>query len=374
MPESVRDNSRILSGAPSAYLPDREDATPGLADRLKEKIRREGPLPFPDFMAAALYDPADGYYARPAGQVGRGGDFFTSVSSGSLFGRLLARHIAGWHRQAGSPDRWRIVECGANDGSLAADILAALGASPGLEYTIVELLAAAQRERLPAARVVASPDALAADPLPSFVFGNELIDALPFHVIGSDGRGWHLHGVTLSPDGRFVWTDLGEAAPELVAGIPIRPAGYRTEVRGGVPAFLAPLAAGMNGGRMLWLDYGFERDDYYHESRTTGTLRTFSRHRAAEDPLESPGEIDITAHVDFTALATALVQAGGTVLRFEPQGRFLTGVARPWLLELEGRTDEATRKDLRAFQTLTHPGHLGAKFHVIEADFPAPRK
>lgn len=323
-------------------------------------------------MAGALYDPADGYYARPSGQVGRGGDFYTSVSTGSLFGRLLARHIAAWHREAGSPDRWRIVECGANDGALAADILAALGSSPGLEYAIVEplpLLAAAQRERLPAARILATPDELAADPLPSFVLGNEVIDALPFHVIESDGRGWQLQGVTLSPDGRFTWTDLGEAPHGLADGIPTRPAGYRTEVRDNIPVFLAPLAAAMTGGRMLWLDYGYERDGYYHESRTTGTLRTFSRHRAAEDPLESPGEIDITAHVDFSALSGALVRAGGTILRFEPQGRFLTGVARPWLLELEGRTDEATRKDLRAFQTLTHPGHLGAKFHAIEAAF-----
>jgi SAM-dependent MidA family methyltransferase len=265
------------------------------------------------------------------------------------------------------------VECGANDGSLAADILSALGSPPGLEYTIVEplpLLAAAQRERLPAARIVASPDELAADPLPAFILGNEVVDALPFHVIESDGQGWRLQGVTLSAEDRFAWTDLGEAAPALVAGLPRRTAGYRCEVRDNLTAFLAPLAATITGGRMLWLDYGFERDDYYHESRTTGTLRTFSRHHAAEDPLESPGAIDITAHVDFTALSEALVQAGGTVLRFEPQGRFLTGVAKPWLLELEGRTDEATRKDLRAFQTLTHPGHLGAKFHVIEADFP----
>lgn len=323
-------------------------------------------------MAAALYDPADGYYARPAGQVGRSGDFYTSVSTGPLFGRLLARHIAAWHLDAGSPDRWRIIECGANDGSLAADILAGLGNSPGLEYAIVEplpLLAAAQRERLPAVRIVASPDELAGDPLPSFVLGNEVIDALPFQVIESDGQCWQLQGVTLSAEDRFIWTGLGEAPPSLIARLPLRPAGYRTEVRDQVTAFLAPLAAAMTGGRMLWLDYGFEHDDYYHESRTTGTLRTFSRHRAAEDPLESPGEIDITAHVDFTALSAALVQAGGTVLRFEPQGRFLTGVARPWLLELEGRTDEATRKDLRAFQTLTHPGHLGSKFHVIEAAF-----
>lgn len=372
MQESDRDATPDPSGAPSAYLPGREDATPALADRLRERIRRKGPLPFPDFMAAALYDPRDGYYARPAGQVGRGGDFYTSVSTGPLFGRLLARHIAAWHREAGSPGRWRIVECGANDGSLAADLLAALGSVAGLEYAIIEplpRLAAAQRERLPAARIVATAGELAADPLPSFVLGNEVIDALPFHVIESDGPGWQLQGVTLSPDDRFAWTGLGEAPPELVAGIPARPAGYRTEVRDNLPTFLAPLASAMSGGRMLWLDYGFERDDYYHESRSTGTLRTFSRHRAAEDPLESPGEIDITAHVDFTALADALTQAGGAVLRFEPQGRFLTEVARPWLLELEGRTDETTRKDLRAFQTLTHPGHLGAKFHVIEAEF-----
>jgi SAM-dependent MidA family methyltransferase len=327
-------------------------------------------------MAAALYDPADGYYARPAGQVGRAGDFFTSVSTGPLFGRLLARHIGTWHREAGAPARWRIVECGANDGSLAADILAGLGSLPGLEYAIVEplpLLAAVLRDRLPAARIVSTPDELAADPLPSFVFGNEVIDALPFHLVESDGECWRLQGATLSPGGDFVRAELGAAPPELVAGLPLRPAGYRTEVRENMTSFLFPLAAGMAGGRMLWLDYGFERDDYYHESRTTGTLRTFSRHRAAEDPLQSPGEIDITAHVDFTALAAALVQAGGTVHRFEPQGRFLTGIARPWLLELEGRSDEATRRDLRAFQTLTHPGQLGSKFHIIEAEFPAAR-
>ncbi len=326
-------------------------------------------------MAAALYDAEDGYYARPVGQVGRGGDFYTSVSTGPLFGRLLARHMAAWHRAAGSPARWRIVECGANDGSLAADILgelAASGTAAGLEYTIVEplpRLAAAQRERLPAARVLDSPEPLANDPLPSFVFGNEVIDALPFHRIASDGSGWIDHAVGLGDHDDFTWHPAGPAAPALVAGLPVFPAGYLSEVRAGVADFLRPLAAGMSGGRMLWIDYGFARDDYYHESRSTGTLRTFSRHRAAEDPLDSPGEIDITAHVDFSALAGDIAALGGSVTRFEPQSRFLTGVARPWLLELEGRIDQAARKDLLAFQTLTHPGHLGARFHAMEASF-----
>jgi SAM-dependent MidA family methyltransferase len=375
MPESLRDSSRNSSGVPTAYLPAADRATPGLAERLREKIRREGPLPFPAFMAAALYDPADGYYARPAGQVGGGGDFFTSVSTGPLFGRLLARHIAAWHRAAGAPARWRIVECGANDGSLAADILGELsasGAAKGLEYTIVEplpQLAAAQRARLPAVRVLDSPAPLADDPLPSFVFGNEVLDALPFHLIESDGRGWIEMAVELDESDAFRWRPAGPAAAALVGGLPVFPAGYRSEIRSGVAAFLRPLAAGMAGGRMLWIDYGFARADYYHESRTRGTLRTFSRHRAAEDPLDSPGEIDITAHVDFTALAGDIAALGGGVIRFEPQSRFLTDVARPWLHELEGRIDEAARKDLRAFQTLTHPAHLGARFHVLEASF-----
>jgi SAM-dependent MidA family methyltransferase len=342
-----------------------------LAARLREEIRGGGPLSFADFMAAALYDPAEGYYARPAGQVGRGGDFFTSVSTGPLFGRLLADHIAAWHRGSGSPERWRIVEAGANDGSLALDILGGLDAlgSRGFEYVVVEplpALAAALRAKTGRITVIGSGEVLEGDPLPSFVLGNEVLDALPFRVIESDGAGWLEIGVGLAGED-FVWTPLGAADPELVAALPVRPAGYRTEVRGNYRDFMAAMRRGMSHGRMLWFDYGFDRGDYYHESRTTGTLRTYSRHRAAEDPLASPGEIDITAHVDFTAVAEAAAALGGQVARYQRQGLFLTEVARPWLLSLEGRTDAA--KELRAFQTLTHPGQLGAKFQVMEIAF-----
>jgi len=327
-------------------------------------------------MAAALYDPAEGYYARPAGQVGRGGDFFTSVSAGPLFGRLLAECIGRWYFEALPADRWRVIEVGANDGSLAMDIRAGLAEIDvdlaGLDHVVIEplpQLAAALREKCgDFLRVVGSAAELAGDPLPSFVLGNEVLDALPFHVIESDGQAWQELGVTVEGED-FAWTALGEAAPDLVKGIPVFPAGYRTEVRSNFRDFLAPLAGVMEGGRMLWIDYGFPRDDYYHESRTTGTLRTFSKHRAAENPLESPGEIDITAHVDFTAVEEAIVSLGGEVIRFERQGKFLTECARPWLLSMEGRTDPDAMKLVRGFQTLTHPGHLGASFHVMEAEF-----
>ena len=344
---------------------------PGLAARLREEILHSHPLLFQHFMAEALYNPVDGYYARPAGQVGRGGDFYTSVSVGPLFGRLLADHIAVWHRESGSPPRWRVVEAGANDGSLAMDIIARLDSlgSEGFDYVVTEplpQLAAALQEKSPRIRVIDSTERLIDDPLPSFILGNEVLDALPFRVIESDGAGWQELGVGIEGD-RFAWVNLGPADPELVAGLPLRPAGYRTEIRDNYGSFMAGMGRGMSHGRMLWLDYGFDRADYYHEARSTGTLRTYSRHRAAEDPLESPGEIDITAHVDFTAVEEAARELGGRVLRYQRQGLFLTELARPWLLSLEGRTDVA--KDLRAFQTLTHPGQLGSKFQVMEIAF-----
>lgn len=327
-------------------------------------------------MAVALYDPEEGYYARPAGQVGRGGDFFTSVSAGPLFGRLLAEFIAQWHFETVPTGRWRVIEVGANDGSLAGDILSgleALGLGGGVEYVVIEplpaLAAALQKKCGERLRVVESAAALADDPLPSFVLGNEVLDALPFHVIESDGRVWQEFGVVLEGED-FAWSPLGPAADGLVKGIPVFPAGYRTEVRSNFADFLAPLAGVMDGGRMLWIDYGFPREDYYHESRTTGTLRTFSKHRAAENPLESPGEIDITAHVDFTAVREAIEALGGKMVLFERQGKFLTDCARPWLLSMEGRTDADAMKAVRNFQTLTHPGQLGASFHVMAADIP----
>jgi SAM-dependent MidA family methyltransferase len=151
--------------------------------------------------------------------------------------------------------------------------------------------------------------------------------------------------------------------------VPLRAPGYRTEVRPDLAPFLAPLAAAVTPGRMLWVDYGFEREELYDPARREGTLRTYRSHRAGEDPLEAPGEQDITAHVDFTALREALQRLGGRILRFENQSRFLTAVARPWLLSLEGRRDPGTAKLLRQFQTLTHPAQLGSRFLVMEAAF-----
>lgn len=340
-------------------------------------------------MACALYEPGLGYYARSARQVGRQGDFFTSVSVGPLFGELLARRFLREWREAGAPPRWRIIECGAHDGRLAADLLGAIQrldarAFSALEYAIPEplpLLQATQRQTLENfaqnIRHITSLSELAAEPpLPGIAFGNELLDALPFHVIEFTSDGWRECRVALAPGGNFSWENhhpitlppLAQAVAALGNHFPV---GYRSEVRTNFRELLAALTCCLSSGLLVWPDYGFARPEYYHPDRLQGTLRTFSRHRAAEDPLATPGEIDITAHVDFTAVAEAAISLGCQPGSFRNQGSWLTEIGRDWLLSLEGQAPPAT---LREFQTLTHPAHLGGNFHVLELHWNQPGK
>jgi SAM-dependent MidA family methyltransferase len=346
---------------------------------LRDRIARDGALRFPEFMESALYEPRLGYYARGTRQVGRGGDFFTSVSVGPVFGELLARRFLREWRDSGNPARWRIIECGAHDGTLAADVLGTLrtldaAAFGALEYVIPEplpVLQAAQRTTLREfeenVRFLADPAELAENPLPGVAFGNELLDALPFHIIERrDGR-WLECAVALDSGGGLKWETCEIHDPLLKSALaPIGesfPEGYRTEVRTCVESFLKPLVRALDGGLMVWVDYGFARPEYYHPDRTAGTIRTFSNHCAGENPLARPGETDITAHVDFTAVAETAITLGGKPVRFQNQGSWLTAVARDWLLEQEGKPRPG---DLRQFQTLTHPAHLGGSFHVLE--------
>jgi len=339
-------------------------------------------------MAAALYHPELGYYARATQQVGRTGDFFTSVSVGPLFGNLLARRFLRQWQAMGEPPRWRILECGAHDGCLAADILAALQqlnerAFETVEYAIHEplpRLQALQAERLRefCGKVVLASglEVLANEPLPGVIFGNELLDALPFHVVEWRAGKWHSCLVACHGEDGFSWhvTD-GVADAELLQALAKLgknfPDGYRTEVRTCFYGFLKPLTRCISTGLLLWLDYGFARPEYYLPERHQGTLRTFSKHRAGENPFITPGGIDITAHVDFTAVAEAALELGCELLGFRNQGAWLTECGRQWLLAQEGLPDAGL---LRQFQTLTHPSHLGGSFHVLELGWNSPTK
>lgn len=329
-------------------------------------------------MAMALYDGEAGYYAKTSGQVGRRGDFYTSVSVGALFGRLLARRfVKGWEDD-GKPAAWRILEIGAHDGKLAADILSEIrtirpDAWEALEYATVEplpRLREPQQERLAGLannlRITTELDGLACEPLPGFAFGNEILDALPFHLVEYSGGNWkELHvwaedGIlSMQPSGIDPASRLATSLLSLGDDFP---EGYRTEIRTDFGSFLGSLAACLKDGTMLFTDYGFAAPEYYDPSRTAGTLRTFHKHTAGDDPLETPGERDITAHVDFTALANAAETLGYLPTVFSTQGSYLTHLAKPMIMD--GSLSDP--KSIAQFKSLTHPSHLGASFHAIE--------
>lgn len=356
--------------------------------RILDRIARAGPLDFAAFMEAALYDPADGYYADPGRAIGRHGDYFTSVSVGPAFGTILARWLLDrWHA-LGAPRRWRVAEPGAHDGQFAADLTAALAAldsaaTAGLVYTVPEPLAA-RREALarrfatlPVAGLeILGPDAPPPPPLPGAVVANEVLDALPCHLIEFDGTRWLERAVDAAADGRLVLRPRPPADPALAAAVaPLGtsvPAGCRAEVRTGLGAFLRPLRDLLERGCLLFLDYGFARPELHHPDRREGTLRTFAGHRAGDDPLATPGACDLTAHVDFTAVADAAATLGLTPARFEPQGLFLTRLARPWLAALSNIPEPERAAAIRQFHTLTHPAHLGAAFHALELAWNVP--
>ncbi len=348
-----------------------------------DRIKERGPMPFDQFMAAALYEPHHGYYAKNTTQVGKDGDFFTSVSVGPLFGQLLARRfLAQWH-SIGKPTAWRIIECGAHDGKLANDILDAIRvldqpAYDSLEYVIpepLEELRRSQQDRLRphADHFISTPDMsrLTQSPLPGIAFGNELLDALPCHLIEMHASNWHERYVTVSGES-LDWKRLPIQDADLQAAVNTLgsafPEGYCTEVRTNLASTLEPLTQCLIDGTMFWIDYGFAREDYYHPDRITGTLRTFYQHQADEDPLQNIGESDITAHVDFTAVKEAAESLGGNATLFRNQGAWLTDLAREWLLSMEGQPNPSL---MRQFQTLTHPAQLGSSFHVLELSWGA---
>lgn len=340
-----------------------------------EWIDTQGPISFREYFDRVLYDSQDGYYSQVRRvRTGREGDFFTAVSVGSLFGRVLAEYAFQTWQSLGEPAEFRVVEWGAEQGDLARDIAAGVSEIGGafgecFSYAVVEPLGGkrdALREALPGVSVVASAGELS--PLPGLVVANELIDAFSFWLIRfQDGKWWEKRVGRGGEEGSLAF-ELAEPTGDLAARLSILEGlgnrfgeGYETEIRPSMAPFLAEAASVLAAGELLFLDYGYEHDDYYHPARTTGTLRTYGGHQAGEDPLLTPGQIDITAHVDFTLLAREGEAAGLTALGLQSQGSFLTHAATGWLLAQEGRVDQEL---FRQFQTLTHPAHLGSRFWV----------
>jgi SAM-dependent MidA family methyltransferase len=337
-----------------------------------------GWLPFERFMELALYAPGLGYYSAGAVKLGAGGDFVTAPEVSDLFGRGVARQCAEVLRGLGGG---AILELGAGTGRMAAALLQELAALDALpeRYAILEVsadLAARQRERLgqlPAALAarVQWLERLPEAPLSGVILANEVADALPFRRFRLAAGELHELGVALDADGRLLEAGV-PAGPEFAAAVaalqrelprPL-PALYTSEVCPRLAPWVASLAATLARGALLLIDYGLPRAEYYHPQRTQGTLRCHFRHRAHDDPYVNLGLQDITAWVDFTAVAEAAVAADVAVAGFSTQAAFLLALG---IEEDVARATGGTERARLAGEArrLLMPGEMGEAFKVM---------
>ncbi|RME34416.1 MAG: class I SAM-dependent methyltransferase [Gammaproteobacteria bacterium] len=351
------------------------------SDRLLEEMaaeidRRGGWIPFSRYMELALYHPRLGYYASGTVGFGAGGDFVTAPELGPVYAASLARCCLPLLTETGGD----LLEIGAGSGALAAALLPELerlGAAPR-RYLIVDRSRALRerqqqrlREALPPglyARVSwleGPPEA----PFDGVILANEVLDALPVERFEITPEGPRLLGVTLT-GGALAWRSAGGPDPRLEAawsrlGLEL-PVGYRSEIALDLPRWLEQQTRALRRGAALFIDYGYPRTEYYHPQRREGTLICHYRQRGFDQPLALPGLIDLSAFVDFTALAEAADACGLEVSGFASQAHFLIDCGleevTAGLMELPDR-ERALR--LAELHRLTHPGEMGERFKVM---------
>jgi len=362
-------------------------SAPPLISIIIKEIQQSGAIPFRRFMEAALYHPEQGYYASGRARVGKEGDFFTSVSVGGIYGRLLASVCREVWERLGRPSPFTIVEQGANDGSMASDILGEIAKSSddfsrSAHFLIVEPFAVNQRKQRE--RLQSFPDVswvTTLEEVPEFTgihLSNELLDAFPVDSLRWSGSVWEEECVVLKVQGlRLVSRPIPDPALRAVAAkLPTGlPPGFRVEWNPRLSPWLATLHAKLQRGIILTVDYGQAGEDRYAPHRADGTVMAYRDHQRYNDPLPEPGLRDITAQIDFTTLAAAARSIGFGLLGYSDQHHFLVGTAEPWLRSLGDLTtaSDAARGDLRSLQTLLNPGTMGRQFKAIAfgKDFPA---
>jgi SAM-dependent MidA family methyltransferase len=355
---SGRDEAAILGADPSS-------GPLSLAEEIAERIDADGGWwPFDRFMAAALYTPGRGYYAGGRTILGLGpedgSDFVTAPELSPAFGHTLGQQ--GVHAlRATTTDT--VLELGAGTGALAEQVLVTAGETIR-RYDILDLsgsLQARQRQRL--ARFGDRVRWLERWPeaIEGVVLGNEVLDAMPVQLLHWDGRQWFERGVAVDTAGSgLVWHDRPTALrPPVEAPDAHFAPGSTVEIQPQVQAFVATLAARLKRGVAIFIDYGFPQSEYYLPQRSEGTLMCHRGHRADADPLADVGAKDITAHVDFSALALAAQDAGLEVLGYTSQARFLLNAG---ILE---RLHGAAPATIAGVQRLLAEHEMGEIFKVI---------
>ncbi len=356
-------------------------------DAILEEIRSSGPISFARFMELALYHPVHGYYQRGHSPIGFEGDYFTSPHIHRAFALCLARQILQMWQVLGQPSPFNLIEFGCGSGKLAAQLLEELSRNPealgSFRYLGVETSKLRRDEAVRAlvpwtaqgqAIVVDTPPP--AIPEQALVLANEFLDALPFHrVVCRDGR---LMEIYIDAEGDTLIEREGSPQPAVQAYFAwlgrLPPEGSCVEVNLGMLEWVKALYGMIPQGYVLVIDYGYTSDELYGKVRPKGTALAYFKHQHSEDLLARPGNQDITAHVDFSALSKAAQEAGFQVVGFTTQAFFLAnlgiGDAIAQML-LSGAPEKEVRATRLAVAELVWPYGLGG-FKVLALGKQAP--
>ena len=350
-----------------------------LRQKIEQEIQERGPLPFSRYMELCLYDPEFGYYSRNAAQFGKAGDFYTSSDLHAVFGRLLARQFDEMWRVLGSPPGILIRELGPGRGLFAQDVMdwsekkfpaffsaltyELVEQSPPLRERISKTLS----RRLQTGKATfGAPDKSGAGDTPTIVFANEFFDAIPVEILSPRGS------LRVDcRDGRFLeaWTSPSSEEMGFLDRYSVHPEDdERVEVS--LQAQDAMSAAGnVDRGFLIVIDYGYTRDELL-AGRHRGTLKAIRQHSVSANPYEAPGEQDITADVNFTALAAVTQERGFEVQKLVTQSQFLMGIGEANQFAdafEECRLPQERAKVALQLKHLVTPAGMGESFHVLVA-------
>ena len=369
------ETSRVILPEPPEEL---KQLSEELAGVIRKKIHQKGPIPFSDYMEMALYEPGLGYYSAGLQKFGEGGDFVTAPQLGDIFATCLAHQISQIGTALG---HYEIIEAGAGSGILAADLLKSLELdNPPNQYRILERsghLRQLQKETLQK-HVPQWMDRISwLDKPPEarwqgVFLANEVLDALTVERFCIDDKDISQLRVDDSPDG-FTWQQarcpqvMQARIQEVLSGIEQLPVGgYCSEINLSLPAWLQAVTGSLQKGVALFIDYGYPRHEYYLPQRRNGTLICHYQHRAHDDPFKWPGLTDISASVDFTALAEAADQCGLNVCGYTSQAMFLLGCGLQEVINgFESLSDKQRVIKNMELRKLTLPGEMGERFQVM---------
>ncbi|MGA3349686.1 MAG: SAM-dependent methyltransferase [Candidatus Sulfotelmatobacter sp.] len=307
-----------------------------LRQKIEQEIRERGPIPFSRYMQLCLYDPEFGYYSRNVERFGKAGDFYTSSDVHSVFGRLLARQFEEMWRILGLPERIEIVELGPGRGLFAQDVLGwcekkfpdffhalsyvLIESSPALRQRIEDKLG----HHLAAGKATLAPNYLSIEvPETCIVFANEFFDALPVEILSTSGS---LRVGLLNNRLIESWDAASRDELEFLDRHSIHPeADERVEVSLAAQEIMEQITAKIQRGFLIAIDYGYTREEQL-AGRHRGTLKAIRQHSVSANPYEAPGEQDITADVNFTALAATAQKQGMQTHKLVTQSQFLMGI------------------------------------------------